>query len=90
MLPKAQIGQPGRHQEHFSFSYQLLVFFLVSTTPHGWERLASRGILAAGSLGYTGGEEKQKTSWHVPIHRKGAAVLAKILTLGCVMAQENV
>ena len=43
MLSQMEVSQPGRQQEHFSFSHQLLVFLLVSATPHGWVRLASRG-----------------------------------------------
>ena len=63
MLSKKKIGQPGRQQEHFSFSYQLLVFFLVSTTPHGWERLASRGdTCSRESRIYQGERTKLKTT----------------------------
>ena len=79
MLSKKQIGQPSRQKEHFSFSYQLLVFFLVSTIPHGWERLASRGdACSRESRIYQG---RGQTRRYLGKFLFTEQVLAKVLTL---------
>ena len=61
MLSQVEISQLGRQQEHFFIQSKLLVFSLVSTTPHGWERLAGRRMPTAKSLAYTGERTRQKT-----------------------------
>ena len=89
MLSQVEISQLGRQQEHFFIQSKLLVFSPVSTTPHGWERLAGRRMPTAKSLAYTRGEDRTEDTCQVPFTEEELAVLKKILTLGCVTAHGN-
>ena len=71
-------NNPTKQAERaFTYSYQLLVSFLVSAVLHGWEKTDKQGGAFSRESEICQRRGQKKTSWQVPIHRTGAAVLAK-------------
>ena len=83
-------NKPARQAERaVTYSYQLLVFFLVSAVLHGWGKTGKQGKRLQQGVWDIPGERTKKTSWQVPIHRTGADSLGKSSHSGYVMARKK-